>query len=130
MSIVEDNILYSKKVPITHEVDVFIAGGGPAGVAAAVYAARMGKKVYLVEASGSFGGAASTMLVPAFMPFSSGDLFLAEGIGREVYTYLSEKSPEAYHTYCPDCIPIEILKRCYDDMITESGVDFKRACEK
>ena len=60
-------ILYQKAIPVTHEVDVFVAGGGPAGVAAAVYAARMGKKVYLVEASGSFGGAAATMLIPAFM---------------------------------------------------------------
>ena len=96
-----DQIVYYKKIPVTHEVDVFVAGGGPAGVAAATYAARMGKSVYLAEASGSFGGAAATMLVPAFMPFTSGDIFLAEGIGREVYTYISEKSPECYRHYCP-----------------------------
>ena len=119
-----NEILYSKAIPVTHEADVFVAGGGPAGVAAAVYAARMGKKVYLVEASGSFGGAAATMLIPAFMQFSSGDIFLAEGIGREVHTYLKTKAPECYSRYCPNSIPVEILKLCYDEMMTESGASF------
>lgn len=117
-------ILYIKAVPITREADVFIAGGGPSGVAAAVYAARMGKKVYLVESTGSFGGAAATMLVPAFMQFSSGPYFLAEGIGREVLDYLSKKSPACYSGYAPHSIPVEILKLCYDEMMTACGAEF------
>lgn len=119
-----NEILYSRSIPVTHEADVFIAGGGPAGVAAAVFAARMGRKVYLAEAGGSFGGAAATMLIPAFMQFNSGDIFLAEGIGREVHTYLREKAPECYLPYCPNSIPIEILKLCYDEMMQNCGADF------
>ncbi len=117
-------ILYTRSIPVTHTVDVFIAGGGPSGVAAAVYAARMGRDVYLVESTGSFGGAATTMLVPAFMQFSSGDIFLAEGIGREVFEYLGTRSPECYRGYAPYSIPVEILKLCYDEMMTESGARF------
>ncbi|MBE6560430.1 MAG: FAD-dependent oxidoreductase [Ruminococcaceae bacterium] len=117
-------IQYSRSIPVRHEVDVFVAGGGPAGVAAAVFAARMGASVYLAEASGAFGGAATNMLIPAFMKFTSGDLFLAEGVGREVHTYLKEKSPESYRPYCPNSIPVEILKLCYDDMMSECGAKF------
>lgn len=117
-------ILYSHKIPLRYDTDVFVAGGGPAGVAAAVFAARMGAHVYLAEASGSFGGAASTMLVPAFMQFGDGEHFLAAGIGREVYDYLKTEAPECYHKYCPNSIPVEILKLCYDDMMTKCGAQF------
>ena len=119
-----NEILYTKSIPVTHKADVFIAGGGPSGVAAAVCAARMGKKVYLVESTGSFGGAAATMLVPAFMQFTSGPHFLAGGIGREVFDYLCEKAPACYKGHAPYSIPVEILKLCYDDMMTECGAEF------
>ena len=36
---------------IAHECDVLVVGGGFAGIAAALSAARMGKKVILVEKS-------------------------------------------------------------------------------
>ena len=36
------NIQYSTTLKIKHTPDVFIAGGGPAGIAAAVMAARSG----------------------------------------------------------------------------------------
>ena len=49
-------ILFQRKIPVTRQVDVFIAGGGPAGLAAAVTAARMGASVFLAEKHQSFGG--------------------------------------------------------------------------
>ncbi len=41
---------------ILHEPDVLVAGGGPAGIGAAIAAARAGAKVLLVERHGFFGG--------------------------------------------------------------------------
>lgn len=119
-----NEIQYTQKIPVRHTVDVFVAGGGPAGVAAAVFAARMGASVYLAESTGSFGGAAATMLIPAFMRFGDKLDFHAGGIGREVYDYLKNEAPEAYRNYCPNSIPIEILKLCYDDMMTKCGAKF------
>jgi len=119
-----ESILYSRPIPVKRKVDVFVAGGGPAGMAAAVTAARMGASVYVAEASGSFGGAAATMLIPAFMQFGNGVDFLAGGIGREVYDYIQTKAPECYRKYCPIGIPVEILKLCCDRMVTESGASF------
>lgn len=117
-------IQYSHKIPLRYDTDVFVAGGGPAGVAAAVFAARMGARVYLAESSGSFGGAATTMLVPAFMQFGNGVDFLSGGIGREVYDALKAEEPECYRKYCPNSIPVEILKLCYDEMMTKCGASF------
>ena len=74
---------YNKDINVKYEVDVFVAGGGPAGVAAAVSAAENGAKVFLAESFGAFGGAAVNALVPAFMQFSNGVDFMAGGIGYE-----------------------------------------------
>jgi len=119
-----NTIQYQQSIPVRRTADVFIAGGGPAGVAAAVYAARMGADVYLAEAGGAFGGAAANMLIPAFMKFGDAETFLAEGIGREVHTYLKNEAPESYRGFCPNSIPVEILKLCYDKMMTECGASF------
>ncbi len=54
------------------EYDVIVAGGGVAGVAAAVSAARMGKKVLLTEKTISLGGLATIGLVNLFVPMCNG----------------------------------------------------------
>ena len=53
----------AKEIPIFHETDVVVVGGGPAGFAAAVAAARTGAKVALVERYGSLGGLFTNGLV-------------------------------------------------------------------
>ena len=115
-------ILYQRKIPVTRQVDVFIAGGGPAGLAAAVTAARMGAGVFLAEKHQSFGGAAALSAVPAFMRFSDGINFMSGGIGREIFDALY--GPQADYTEVEFPIDIEKLKRIYDDMMVKSGADF------
>ena len=46
----------AKEIPIFHQTDVVVVGGGPAGFAAAIAAAKTGAKVALVERYGSLGG--------------------------------------------------------------------------
>ena len=116
-------ISYRKKLPVRYSVDVMVAGGGPAGVAAAVAAARDGKSVLVVEKFSAFGGAAATMLVPAFMTFGDGEHFLAGGIGREIYDRIGDEAPDRFKAYCPACIPIETLKRIYDGMLLSAGAE-------
>ncbi|MHC1693919.1 MAG: FAD-dependent oxidoreductase [Eubacteriales bacterium] len=115
---------YKRSFEVKFDVDVFVAGGGPAGVAAGVTAARLGKSVFIAESSGSFGGAATTMLIPAFMQFTNGVDFLAGGIGREVHDYLKDKCHPSFKPYCPNSIPVETLKLCYDEMVQDSGAGF------
>lgn len=44
------------KIPVQGNYDVIVAGGGPAGVCAAIAAARKGAKVLLIEKNGCIGG--------------------------------------------------------------------------
>jgi hypothetical protein len=46
----------SRTLPVVAEADVIVAGGGPAGVCAAIAAARNGAKTALLESSGCLGG--------------------------------------------------------------------------
>lgn len=111
---------FEREIPIKHKVDVFVAGGGPAGVAAAIAADRAGASVYLAERTQCFGGMATAAMVPAFMRFSDGINFLAGGIGREVFDALYGEGAD----YNPIEFPIdtEKLKRIYDKLLLDSGV--------
>ena len=110
---------YTKNLEVRYHADVMVIGGGPAGVTAAVAAARRGKKVLLVEATGALGGLGTTGMVPAFAPFSDGVNMLCSGIGLEIRKQVSKQfPPETYWTP----IEAEELKRTYDAIVQEAGV--------
>ena len=46
----------SRRTPVFGEYDVVVLGGGPAGMASAVAAARSGRKTLLIERYGFLGG--------------------------------------------------------------------------
>lgn len=119
-------ILFQRNIPVAKQVDVFIAGGGPAGLSAAVTAARMGASVFLAEKYQSFGGAAALSSVPAFMRFSDGVNFMAGGVGREVFDALYGENVD--FNQVEFSVDIEKLKRIYDDMMVRSGADFLFDC--
>src|SRR5947208_13248950 len=48
-----------RKTPVVAETDVLVVGGGPAGITAAIGAARLGARVTLAERYGHLGGLAS-----------------------------------------------------------------------
>lgn len=114
-------MIYTKQLEMRYDVDVLVVGGGASGVAAAVAAARLGKKTLLCEANGCFGGVGTTGLVPAFAPFTDGVNLVAAGIGLEIRTNVSKKTPVS--TYWTSIEPEE-LKREYDRIVTESGARF------
>ena len=123
-------IVFRREIPIRHEVDVFVAGGGPAGAAAAVSAARQGVSVFLAEGHSCFGGMGTAALVPAFMQFGDGENFLAGGFGEEILTRLRSvggTGPDDSAKNSNDSmvgIKVEVLKRVYDELVTEAGVEF------
>ncbi len=112
-------MLYTKELNIRYDVDVLVVGGGAAGVAAAVAAARCGKRVLICEAGGCFGGVGTSGLVPSFAPFTDGDDIIVGGIGLEIRKNISKNYPLS--TYWTP-IEVEELKREYDKIVTESGV--------
>lgn len=62
----------SREIKIYAESDVVVVGGGPAGFAAAVAAARNGAKTILLERYGHLGGMTTGGLVLIIMPMSDG----------------------------------------------------------
>jgi len=118
-------VRFERDIPVRHNVDILVAGGGPAGVAAALAAARQGRRVFLAEGHTCFGGMGTAGMVPLFMQFGDGENFLAAGIGSEIYDALYERggtvSPPG--SLAP-AIRAEILKRIYDDIIVDAGVEF------
>ena len=49
-------ISYTREITVTKTYDIIVCGAGPAGICAAVAAARQGAKVALVERYGIPGG--------------------------------------------------------------------------
>ena len=70
--------------PITHECDVLVVGGGVAGIAAALAAARQDTKVILLEKQFMLGGLATAGLVTIYLP-------LCDGKGHQVSFGIAEE---------------------------------------
>ncbi len=54
--------------------DVIVAGGGPAGTAAAISAARQGLKTLVIEHSGCFGGISTSGVLPFWLGVMNGSI--------------------------------------------------------
>lgn len=119
-----EKVSFNRELPLKYEVDVFVAGGGPAGVTAAVAAARQGAKVLLIESQGCLGGLGTAGLVPCYMTFGDGEHFLAAGLGEEILNRLWKLGAYEGKFEHSTAIRAEALKRVYDDMMQEAGADF------
>lgn len=127
----------AREVPIFHETDVVVVGGGPAGFAAAISAARAGAKVALVERAGSLGGLFTNGMVLIMLATSR----LTEGGRWELVTHgvCEEFMSRAYelggrHAWSPcdgdhakghwqPTVDPEAAKYLMDSMIAENKID-------
>ncbi len=111
------------------EYDVLVVGGGNAGCAAAIAAARRGASTMLVERYGFLGGTATAAMVGPWMTFHSGQKRIVGGIAQEIVTRLQAMggSPGHLHDssdYVPTITPFdpEIHKALLFEMMREAGV--------
>ncbi|HOA84980.1 MAG TPA: FAD-dependent oxidoreductase [Bacillota bacterium] len=134
------NFDYSRRVKVEYETDVLVAGGGPAGLCAAIAAARCGAKTMLIEKNGFCGGMATAGLVAPFMTCydSGGELMLIRGLFEEIVDRLVERggaihpslveTSSAFTSYITDGhihvtpFKAETLKLVADELLAEAGV--------
>lgn len=112
------------------EYDVLVVGGGNAGCAAAIAAARTGARTLLVERYGFLGGTATASMVGPWMTFHSGTDRIVGGIAQEIVDRLVARGGSPGHIrdvsdYVPTITPFdpEIHKALLFEMMRESGVD-------
>ncbi|MFC5648824.1 FAD-dependent oxidoreductase [Paenibacillus solisilvae] len=116
----------AESIPVSHDVDVVVIGGGPAGIASAISAASNGARTLLIEQRGFLGGMGTVALVPAFCPFTDKEKPVVRGIGLKLMEQMKLACNPEYrnrHAHALDWVPIdpETLKRVYDDALIESG---------
>lgn len=112
-----------------HEFDVLVVGGGNAGCAAAIAAARHGAKTLLAERYGFLGGTATAAMVGPWMTFHSGGERIVGGIAQEIVERLVRAGASPGHIrdssdYVSTITPFdpEVHKALLFEMMREAGV--------
>ncbi|CAM3904735.1 FAD-dependent oxidoreductase [Cohnella lubricantis] len=117
--------------PRINSYDVVVLGGGPAGIAAAISAARNGAYTLLVERYGFLGGMSTAALVYPWMTFhSAAGEQVIQGIAQEIVERLQERGGSPGHlrdtigfTYSLTPYHSEIYKVVAQEMLQESGAE-------
>lgn len=110
--------------------DVVVIGGGPAGVTAAISAARNGAKTLLVEQNGYLGGMLTMAGTGPQMTFHAGDTQVVKGLAQEIIHRMVEEGYSPGHIedgvgYASSITPFDAegMKYVMEQMAIEAGVE-------
>lgn len=107
----------AREIPVAGRSQVMVCGGGPAGIAAALAAARTGADVRLIELAGCLGGVWTAGLLTKILDTSN-----KSGIMRELLElFASHGSAVAKNTKGTVYDP-EIAKLVLEELLVEAGV--------
>jgi ribulose 1,5-bisphosphate synthetase/thiazole synthase len=113
-----------KAVDVMAEADILVVGSGPAGLAAALGAAREGVKTILVDRYGCFGGVITQVGVGTIAWYRYEGTIDTQGIGIEFEKRAKEMG--ASHTLPQsrsEVLDAEMFKYVADRMVQEAGVE-------
>ncbi len=111
----------AREIPVVAEVQVLVVGGGPAGVGAALAAARNGARTMVVEQANCLGGMATAGLMSHWSGSNSSP------IGNEIFNRMraSKSLPPGWREDRPCNISHECQKQALFDLLVEAGVQIQ-----
>lgn len=110
----------ARELPLMADADVIVCGAGPAGVAAAITAARAGARVRLFEWRGCLGGIWTAGLLGYFLDFDK------PGFAKELREHLDARDARAdSQSSSRFCYDPEALKLLLEELCLEAGVKFQ-----
>lgn len=127
----ENTILYSpnlgdkmffeeaRDTPVIKETDVIVCGGGPAGFAAAIAAARTGASVTMLEVHGCLGGVWTAGLLSWLFEFDK------PGITQELTKELDRRGARRGTNKGTYVYEVEEMKLLLEEKCVEEGVNFQ-----
>ncbi len=113
-----------RDVPVLGSWDVVVVGGGPAGCAAAIAAARAGAETLLVEKDGYLGGATVSQLVAVILSTNGVDF---QGVWHEYIHALKRRDGVSELVGVPGAnlraaVDPERVKYAWDELASDAGV--------
>jgi len=109
-----------REIPVIAQPDVLVLGAGPAGIGAAVWAARCGAETMLVEQAGEVGGISTIGLMSHWTGRTEGG-FYEEVLDRSADRN-DTSSDYGFNGSARQLINPERLKTVYLEMLEEAGV--------
>ena len=113
----------ARQVPIYGEYDVAVLGGGPAGIAAAVAAARAGRRTLLIERYGFLGGMGTAAGVTNFCGLHANVHGEMRRLVRGIASDLLDRIDRLGGLNAPHLILGKILAQAYDTAAYKIAAD-------
>jgi FAD-dependent oxidoreductase family protein len=120
----------ARRVPIYGEYEVVVLGGGPAGIAAAVAAARAGRRTLLIERYGFLGGMGTAAGVTNFCGLHANVHGEAHRVVQGIASDLLERIDRLNGLNKPHLILGKILAQAYDTAAYKIAADDLLASHK
>lgn len=109
----------AQKLELNDDADVIVCGAGPAGIAAAITAARAGARTRLFEVHGCLGGVWTAGLLTYIFDFDK------PGLTREIIRRLDERDARRSKNPGRFVYEPEEMKVLLEEMCAEAGVKFQ-----